>query len=168
MADLSYAAYKKWSDLQPGQTLLSFEDWQKQNGGGTVQVNGGPPDPSKPSNVDSRDSSSLGTRSDGSISPASFEQRLAAGEFAGNEGPATQLEVERRRRLIATNANGSGGATGGFDKLPPDIADIVLKDASGQAVRRARGGSARSSVLGGNQAFDVTAPIGRSSVLGDY
>lgn len=158
MADLSYA---EWERL--GRPGGDFTAWQTaQRGGAATQVNGpgsaGDPNAPPPSTTVQPPSAT------GSVSPATFEQRLAAGEFAGNEAKATQLEVERRRKLIATNAGGSGGANGGFDVLPPDIADLVLKDGKGR-VRKARGGSTRSAL---GQAFNPATPIGSSSILGDY
>jgi hypothetical protein len=167
MADYSYDAW-----VRAGKPGGDFSAWQRvQPGYGTTQVAGpgSTPDPnagnvSGPQNGQNGPASGSGPLAGGGVSPATFDQRLAAGEFAGNEGKATQLEVERRRRLIATNVNGSGGANGGFDTLPPDIADLVLKDASGR-VRKARGGSTRSAL---GQAFNPAAPIGSSSILGDY
>jgi len=91
-------------------------------------------------------------------SPATFEQRLAAGEF-GDPATAIRLESERRRRLISDGTTGDGG----FAALPPDVADLFVRDAGTGMVRRSRGGSARSAILG---AFSPTAPLGSSSILG--
>lgn len=65
----------------------------------------------------------------------------------------TQGEVQRRRGIIEKN--------GGFEKLPPDVADLVLRDAASGRVRRARGGSARSAIMGGP---DLTDPSYRGGM----
>lgn len=71
----------------------------------------------------------------------------------GKLSAGTQNEVQRRRGIIENN--------GGFEKLPPDVADIVLRDAASGRVRRARGGSARSAILGGP---DLTDPSYRGGM----
>lgn len=92
-----------------------------------------------------KNGSSQPTRNaDGSIAPQSFEQRLGAGEFAGNEAMATQLEVRRRRNLLTD-----------MQDLPPDVADIVLRDASGK-VRKARAGSTQSAL---GATFNAKSPL---------
>lgn len=85
--------------------------------------------------------------SNGSVSPASFEQRLAGGEFAGNEAEATQLEVRRRRNLLTDYHD--------MKDLPPDVADIVLRDASGK-VRKARASSTQSAL---GATFNAKSPL---------
>ncbi len=88
------------------------------------------------------------TNADGGVSPQSFEDRLAAGEFGeGMDAEATQLEVRRRRRLLEDN--------NGMKPLPPDVADIVLRDSSGK-VRKARSASTQSAL---GAAFDSKAPL---------
>ena len=72
-------------------------------------------------------------------------------------GRSIELEVQRRRRLIA------GDSGQGFQPLPPDIADMVVRDSATGMVRRTRAGSTRSAILG---AFSPTAPLGASSILG--
>lgn len=71
-------------------------------------------------------------------------------------GASIEREVARRRRLI------SGSGTD-FDALPPDVADVVVRDAATGRVRKARGGSTRSAILG---TFSPTQPLGSSSILG--
>lgn len=73
---------------------------------------------------------------------------------------AINMEVARRRRLIADGTTGEGG----FAQLPPDVADLFFRDGATGTVRRARGGSTRSALLG---AFQPAAPIGPSSILGN-
>lgn len=72
-----------------------------------------------------------------------------------------ELEVRRRRGLIAQGLTGDGST--GFEQLPPDVADLVLRDVTTGRAKRARGGSTRSAILG---AFDVNAPLGASTILG--
>lgn len=80
----------------------------------------------------------------GQIDQAEYQRRI-------------ELEVQRRRRLIA------GDSGQGFQPLPPDIADMVVRDGATGMVRRTRAGSTRSAILG---AFSPTAPLGASSILG--
>lgn len=77
-----------------------------------------------------------------------YEEKKAAGEFRGDEIGARDAEIRRRRGL---NAAGPAGALA----LPPDLADIALRDISTGRQRRARGGST-SSALG---LFNPTAPL---------
>ena len=86
----------------------------------------------------------------GQIDQAEYQRRL-------------ELEVERRRRLIAGPASADNTYGGGFTALPPDQADIVVRDTMSGRVRRTRGGSTRSAILG---SFSPSAPMGASSILG--
>ena len=54
--------------------------------------------------------------------------------------------VRRRKAEIGT-----------FDKLPPDLADIALRDVTTGQVRKARRGSAQSAL---GLAYDGTSPLG--------
>lgn len=140
MADYSYA---EWERL--GRPGGDFSAWQKQQPGyGTTQVSG-PTDPNyKPSSTPGAPSAITST------SPVDFDQRYKAGEFAGNEAMATQLEVRRRRNMLYRD---------GMQDLPADVADIVLRDATGR-VRKARS-SQTMSALGA--AFNS-----KDSLFGDY
>lgn len=86
----------------------------------------------------------------GKIDQAEYQRRL-------------ELEVERRRRLIAGPASPDNAFGGGFEAMPPDVADIAVRDISTGRVRKTRGGSTRSAILG---TFSPTAPLGSSSILG--
>lgn len=139
-------SYKRWVEL--GRPGLSYDDWRWwQTGDTSDRKSEG--DTHSPEWMRAHGNDPNATVSGGSSAPMTFEQRMAAGEFAGREGEATALEVKRRRGLIASNANGSGGANGGFDELPPDLADIALRNATTGRLRRARQGSTRNSLLGG-------------------
>lgn len=85
-------------------------------------------------------------RASGDRSPMSFEQRLAGGEFS-DPATAIQLEVRRRRNLLTDNH--------GMKDLPPDVADLVLRDASGK-VRKARSSTTQSAL---GAAFDSKASL---------
>lgn len=86
----------------------------------------------------------------GSTSPQTWEERLAAGEFEGNEAGATELEVRRRRQLLTDNHD--------MKDLPPDVADILQRDYGGK-VRKARQSTTQSAL---GAAFDS-----KSSLFGD-
>ena len=77
-----------------------------------------------------------------------YEENRLAGEYRGDETGARDAEIRKRRSL---NASGPAGALA----LPPDLADIALRDISTGRQRRARGGSS-SSALG---LFNPTAPL---------
>ena len=85
-------------------------------------------------------------RSSGDRSPMSFEQRLAGGEF-NNAATAIQLEVRRRRNLLTDYHD--------MKDLPPDVADIVLRDPSGR-VKKARASSTQSAL---GATFNAKSPL---------
>lgn len=70
----------------------------------------------------------------------------------------SDAELVRRRRRELGQQDTSYLALG----VPPDVADIALRDVTTGRARRARGGSTRS-VLG--LAFDTAAPLGRDTIL---
>lgn len=165
MADLSYDAYQKWLNDPAFAGILikpSFEDWQASQGGAGRNVAAAPgegaaiPSASGESLYNADGSSKNGAvgpqqrNADGGVSPASFEDRLAAGEFSGNEANATQLEARRRRNLLTQNHD--------MKALPPDVADLVNRDSSGK-VRRARSSTTQSAL---GAAFNV-----KSSMFGE-
>lgn len=166
MADYSYDAYLKAKEAAGGKPIGDFSYWQRnQPGYGTTQVASDP----GTGNVAGPQTytgpvSGSGPLDGGGVSP------IAPGG-PGSSGTDVQLEAQRRRKLLD---NGSGGdvlghradGKNGFEDLPPDVADIVLRDSASGRVRKARGGSTRSALMG--QPFSPTAPIGRSSILGDY
>lgn len=71
--------------------------------------------------------------------PATFDQRLASGEFGpGGYGAAVLGEANWKRADILRR--------GGFEDLPPDIAELALQDEATARARRARSGSNRSAL----------------------
>lgn len=88
------------------------------------------PNPNAPAG---EDRGGLPVRDPDDRSPASFEERLAYGEFEGEEGRSIELEARRRRKIF------------GQDALPADVADVVSRDASGR-VRAARSSTTLGSL----------------------
>lgn len=135
--------YDAW--VKAGRPGESFEAWK------ATQPVAAPSTSSSLYNPDgtAKNGSAQPTRNpDGTMRPQTFEERSAAGEFAGDKGVARDLEVRRRRRLDAN-------APAGVLSLPPDLADIALRDVATGRQRRARGGSSVSA-LG---YFNPTAPL---------
>jgi hypothetical protein len=131
-------------EQQPG--YMSLEDWLKVNGDRpesratwNARFGDGTPSPFKPRAAPARDPNAT-------TSPASFEEELARGDFAGMEGTYIQSEVARRRKMIANNQ--SGNSPEGFAVLPPDMADAIMKDIATGKIRKTRGGSTRSAIMG--------------------
>lgn len=81
---------------------------------------------------------------DPSAGPRSYQ-----GEAVYESAAQTEAKLQARRKQLASS-------------LAPDAADMAIRDAATGRVRRARTGSSRSA-LG---SFDMTKPLGPSSILG--
>lgn len=156
MADTSYAEYlrvKARQEAGGGEWVVSFEEWQQQQSGGkAVQVNAGDQAPTGgPPPLNQAEYAAAHPVTDyspvGGSKIQTWEERLAAGEFAGDEANQTQLEVRRRRNLLTDYHD--------MKDLPPDVADIVLRDSSGK-VRKARSATTQSAL---GAAFDSKASL---------
>jgi len=75
----------------------------------------------------------------GSVAPTTFEEDFANGASLNNEAVDIRDESRRRWKIIGRNEK--------IAELPPDVADLAFKSAGGR-VRRARGGSSRSAIMG--------------------
>jgi hypothetical protein len=94
---------------------------------------------------------------------AQFEDTHKARPQAFRSSDTTYLEALRRRGLIRSGLGGDalgkrGDGKAGFEDLPPDIADFVMRDTNGR-VRNARKGSTAGA---------LTTALGGQSLLGEY
>lgn len=82
---------------------------------------------------------------------------------------AIQGTVRDQRSTIARFGQ-RGDGTRGYEDLPPDLADMAMRNAATARVARARGGSGARSLAGTalGAAFNPTTPIGRTTFFGDF
>ena len=77
-------------------------------------------------------------------------------------GLSVDEQVARKRAELGPRLNPDGTIA---PPTPPDIADIASRDLMSGQVRKARGGSTASAILG---SFNPTAPLCAPSILGSF